>query len=459
MKTLDDTITAIATAPGEAGVGIVRVSGPLAFTIAEQVFDCHTIGALETHHIYYGRIVDPTNREALDDALLLTFRSPHSYTGQDVIEFSCHGGSVTLRRVLALCLRQGARMAEAGEFTERAFLNGRLDLAQAEAVADIIKAQTDAQHRIAFRQREGSLSRSVAELSERLMSVLVRVEAVIDFSEDIGELDYEQTTAEVEIINESVEKLLATADQGRIIREGLKIAIIGKPNVGKSSLLNSLLGYERAIVTPVPGTTRDVVEDTISLGGVPVILADTAGVRETDDVVESVGVKRTQKSLAEADLALFIFAAPDGLTDEDRQVWLELNGKPVIPVINKVDTISTLECNVLQDAAENFIGETLAISAMTGEGIEDLRQTIIERTIGSGLALESVSVTNTRHQEALRQTKESLDLALNSLQSNMTPDLVSIDLRGALDSLGLISGETVTEDLIERIFRDFCIGK
>ncbi|GIV18189.1 MAG: tRNA modification GTPase MnmE [Armatimonadota bacterium] len=451
-----DTISAIATPPGEGGIGIVRISGARAFEIARKVFT-PLPAQVQSHRIYVGTLLDPDTGEHIDRALLLAFRAPRSYTGEDVVEFSCHGGMVLLRRVLRLTLQQGARLAQPGEFTLRAFLNGQLDLAQAEAVADLVRARTETAQRLAMRQHEGELSHAIHAIRDGLVGVLAQVEAHLDFSEDLGEMDYEHLSEQLRQLIARCQSLLATARYGRLTREGAMVVIAGRPNVGKSSLMNALLGEERAIVTDIPGTTRDVIKESIQIHGIPVQLWDTAGLRETQDIVERFGVERTHRSLQDADLILFLLSAPEGFTEEDKQLLARVPPERTLLVWNKCDLLSE---EAIDELTRQVPSPALAVSALTGWNLHRLVEKVGERLLGSDwLTPEGAIVTNERHQIALQGAIESLQQALHSAQIALPAELISVDLRGALDALGLITGETVTEDIVERIFSDFCIGK
>lgn len=451
-----DTISAIATPPGEGGIGIVRISGTRAFDIARKVFT-PLPPEVQSHRIYVGTLLDPNTGEHIDRALLFAFRAPRSYTGEDVVEFSCHGGMVLLRRVLKLTLQHGARLAQPGEFTLRAFLNGRLDLAQAEAVADLVRARTESAQRLAMRQHEGELSRAIHAIRDELVGILALVEAYLDFSDDLGEMDYEHLSEQIHRLIARCQSLLATARYGRLTREGAMVVIAGRPNVGKSSLMNALLGEERAIVTDIPGTTRDVIREGIQIQGIPVQLWDTAGLRETEDVVERFGVERTHSSLRDADLILFLLSAPEGFTEEDKGLLASVPPDRTLLVWNKCDLLPE---EALGELARQVPSPALAVSALTGWNLHRLVETIGERLLGSDwLTPEGAVVASERHQIALQGAIESLQQALHSAQTALPAELISVDLRGALDAIGLITGETVTEDIVERIFSDFCIGK
>jgi tRNA modification GTPase len=464
MLYLHDTIAAIATPPGEGGIGIVRVSGPAAFAIADRLFATRAgaPSSLPSHTLHYGLIRDPETGEHIDEALLLPFRKPRSYTGEDVVEFSCHGGPVTLGRVLTLVLRAGARMAEPGEFTQRAFLNGRMDLAQAEAVCDQIRAKTEAAQRLAVRQREGALSREVACLREELLGALAAVEVTIDFSEEVGDLDYVAMARRLAGIRQGVERLIAMADRGRIYREGVRLCIVGRPNVGKSSLLNALLRENRAIVTPIAGTTRDVIEETANVRGIPLVAVDTAGLRETEDPVERIGVERARAAIETASLLLFVLDAGAGWTDEDATIAAQIAGRRAVWALNKVDLISPAEVPKIEACTAPYRSTSplVPVSAVEGSGLEKLEERIADILLGGeGGGAEEVLVSNVRHLHALEEARNSLIEAEHTTAKGLPPDFISIDLRAALDALGRITGETATEEIIHRIFRDFCIGK
>ncbi len=449
-----DTIAAVATPPGEGGIGIVRVSGPLAFTLAERIFRQARPTPLESHRIYFGALCDPDTGEVLDRALLLTFRAPHSYTGEDVVELSCHGSPLLLRRVLSLLWRLGARPAQPGEFTQRAFLNGKLDLAQAEAVADLIRARTESQLRAALYLHEGKLSRAIRQLNDQLLALLAEVEATIDFSEEIGELDRESSAQRLQSLLDQLGQLLRTAQSGRLLREGVRVAIIGRPNVGKSSLLNALLGEDRAIVTPIPGTTRDLIEEAFQIQGIPIVVLDTAGLRENPDPVEQMGIERTHRAMEHADLLLVVFDVSEGLTADDCALLRRLPmNKPHIIVWNKADLVA-------ESVVPPPVGEVaVKVSALTGAGLDRLCTAILERMNLTGVGEESLLLTHQRHVQAVEDACRHLESALQATLAELPADLLAVDLRAAWQALGEITGESVDEALIQRIFQDFCIGK
>lgn len=458
-----DTIAAIATARGEAGIGIVRVSGSLALPIAAELFRSpRTVSPTElpTHTLTYGHVVDATvSDEIIDEVLLGVMHAPRTYTGEDIVEFNCHGGIVPLTAVLDLVVRNGARVAEPGEFTKRAFLNGRLDLAQAEAVAELIASKTDLSRKVAVEALAGKLSDTVNLLSDRLASLLAEIEASIDFPEE--DLDFMKVEAQLETahsVQTDLTVLLETATEGRIITEGVNVAILGKPNVGKSSLLNALIGVKRAIVTDTPGTTRDTIEEAVNISGIPLRLIDTAGIRQTTDIVEQQGVERSKAVLDRSELLLLMFDASQPLNDADLDLLQTAQSSRAILILNKVDLpVVTPSTALLAHCPKKRVVET---AIPEGKGIDALKATVCEELLGGESVVgESLIVTNARHQEALRRANEGLNYAIESLENGMPPDLVAVDLRISLDGLGDIVGKTTTEDILDRIFSQFCVGK
>ncbi len=456
----EDTIAAIATATGEGGIGIIRLSGTQALNIAQRVF----VGSRQfsqqdvpAYSLLHGRIVHPDSGSMLDEVLIAVMRRPHSYTREDVVEIHCHGGRLVLCNVLELVLEQGARLATPGEFTKRAFLNGRLDLAQAESVIDIIQAKTDAGLQLAVQQLQGKLSSQVKHLHDELQQLLASIEASIDFAdEDIELIAYEQILNELQAALDELNQLLAGAQEGKIVRDGLSVAIVGKPNVGKSSLMNVFLQEERAIVTPIPGTTRDTIEDYINLEGVPLRLIDTAGIRASDDHLERLGVERSRQVLQQADLILCLFDASSPWSQEDEEFVELTRDKDHVLIFNKIDLPSQLfEQEVrakFSDSAPFF-----RISVTRQFGLDELKHALVEKVLA--LPLESVAVTNARHKQALQLATQSLNHAQESTRSEMSQEFIALDIRDALQHLGEISGETTTDDLLDRIFSTFCIGK
>ena len=459
---LSDTIAAIATPRGEGGIGIVRVSGSLAISIACEIFRSpqHSTPAdFPSHTLNYGHVVDPISGDVLDEVMLGVMRAPKSYTAEDVVEFNCHGGTVPLTAVLGLTLKTGARLAEPGEFTRRAFLNGKIDLAQAEAVVDLIRSKTDLTRQIAMDGLTGRLSQEVNALNNRLADLLAEVEASIDFPEE--ELDFLNVAGmrqTARAIQDDLDRLMETASDGKILRDGISIAILGKPNVGKSSLLNALLQSDRAIVTKIPGTTRDTIEEMLNLRGIPIKLTDTAGIHQTEDIVEQQGVERSRSYLDRADLILMVFDASQPLTDADIELLQEAFSRNTILILNKVDLpILTTPKDLKLHAPKKSVVQT---SMLHGEGLEDLKSTVLQHVLGGDFVMgDSPIITNVRHHEALRRGQISLTHAIESLNRNMPPELIAVDLRSSLDAVGEIVGKTTTEDILDRIFSQFCIGK
>lgn len=455
----EDTITAIATPSGEGGVGIIRLSGPDAERIAATVFvrSQGKNGKLKSRRLYHGTIREPKTEKVLDEVLLTVMRKPQSYTGEDVVEVHCHGGVFVVRRVLALMLSQGARHAEPGEFTKRAFLNGRLDLAQAEAVLDLIVARTEKGADLALRQIKGELSSWVGDLREELLDILAQVEAAIDFpEEEIDLLDRPGLIAKVYAIREKITLISSTYEWSRLIREGAKVCICGRPNVGKSSLLNALLGEERVIVTPIPGTTRDVIEESINLDGLPVVLWDTAGIRDAADEVEQIGVNLSLQHIDKADAVIAVLDGSTSLTEEDIAFLRSLTTKKSVIVINKCDLEQRVDYAQLQRLIEgkNFI----EVSAARGNGIPKFKR-VLRKVILDTDVEPSFAITNLRHKTALVCGERALGEAALSLAQMRPSELVSVNLQQAKENLEEVIGSVGNEDVLERIFSKFCIGK
>ena len=454
-----DTIAAIATPPGEGGVAIVRVSGVAAENIAARIFtrSRDRNGDLKSHTLYHGRIRDPKTERLLDEVLLTIMRSPRSYTGEDVVEVHCHGGAFLVREILGVILSQGARQAEPGEFTKRAFLNGKLDLAQAEAVVDLIRAKTTSGIELAINQASGELSEHIKELRDDLLEILVQVEAAIDFPEEEIELLRRQPL--IEKILELNGKLTAIADSyewGRLFREGAKVCICGRPNVGKSSLLNALVGHNRAIVTPVPGTTRDVVEESINLNGLPVILWDTAGIRDSADQIEKLGIELSRQHLEQADVAIAVIDGSEPITEEDRNILISIREKKHLIAINKNDLAQRLTIDDVASGGQDSV--VCFISAQTGVGMETLKSSLREVLLDYRVE-PSIAVTNVRHRSQLVLSAESLSAAVATLSDGLSPELAAVDLMEAAKALGEIIGIVTNDNILERIFSTYCIGK
>ena len=462
---LTDTIAAVATPLGEGGIGIVRVSGQEAFKIALRVFKQIKKGISwynenESHKLYYGYIVELETGIVIDQVLLGVMRSPHSYTGEDVVEFNCHGGILPVKKTLELVLKQGARLAEPGEFTKRAFLNGRLDLTQAEAVLDVIRAKTEESLKLAASHLKGELARIVNQLMDRLLGLLALIEVNIDFPEE--NLANFSPTEAIELIRKilaEVNDLITTADHGKIYREGMRIVIIGCPNVGKSSLLNVLLQERRAIVTDLPGTTRDVIEESININGIPVRLIDTAGLRAPENIIEEEGIARTHTLIQQADLILYMLASDTGLGVDLQEIFDLLKDKKGIILVNKIDLApGDLLVSRLKEKIQDK--PVIKLSVKNKVGLRELKDKITEIVLNGPVKMTiPIWVSNVRHKNALIRARQSLEDSLAGLKNNVPEDLLAIDLKSAWEALGEITGTAVSEDIINRIFADFCVGK
>ena len=455
----DDTIAAIATAPGVGGVGIVRVSGPLAARIGTMVFRRRRADEWRSHYLYRGQVVDPSGA-VLDEGLAVLMRAPRSYTGEDVLEIHGHGSPVALRRILSSVLACGARLAEPGEFTKRAFLNGRLDLTQAEAVADMVRSRTDAAAALAAGHLAGRLSAVIDELRDALVRVKALLEAQIDFSEEDFRVDPSDLCVPLDQCSVTIKDLVESYGHGRLFREGLHVAIVGKPNVGKSSLLNALLGEERAIVTAHAGTTRDTIEETADFNGVPVVLTDTAGLRATEalDPAEQIGIERTQSTMQAADILLIVLDASQPIDAQDRAVLSAATHAQQIVVLNKTDLPAVLSVESLSDVMPGRAA--LRVSAKDGQGLDDLRRLVVTAATDNRLAnTHGPVLTNVRHVDALQKAAASLHLARASISAGQAPDLIAVDVQDAMDHLAAVTGVITSEDVLDRVFSEFCIGK
>lgn len=456
----EDTIVAVSTPPGRGGIGIVRLSGAEAVRIAAAVFRpanrARNPLSQPSFTTCFGHVLD--GEQVVDEAILTVMRAPHTYTTQDVTEINCHGGIAPVRRTLELCLAAGARVADPGEFTMRAYYYGRIDLAQAEAVADIVNATTEAGRRAAVAQLGGALSSHIEQFRRRVIDLLAEVEASIDFSdEDIDPAGVSEVGARADGLIDEIDELLSTADRGRLVREGLRVTIAGRPNVGKSSLLNALLRAGRAIVTDVPGTTRDVVEDTLVIGGVSVVLSDTAGVRDTDSPIEAEGVLRSRQAMAAADLVLLVIDGSERLTQQDRQLLTGLDARAHVVVMNKEDLPPLVDA---AEIASLTSAPCIRVSAREGTHIRQLEEAVTaavwEGEVGAG---EHIILTNARHEQALKRSREGLARAARGATDGHYVEFIAADLRDALAALDEIVGKTPAEDIIGRIFQQFCIGK
>lgn len=451
-----DTIAAIATAivPDQGSIGIVRLSGPGAIAIARTLFHAPGSQVWESHRVLYGYVGDPETGETLDEGLLLLMYAPRSFTREDVAEFHCHGGLIPVQRVLQQCLRQGARLAQPGEFSLRAFLNGRLDLTQAESVADLVSAKSPAAAALALAGVRGKLAQPLKTMRTQCLDILAEVEARIDFEEDLPPLDEGMIAQQLRQMLTQMDDLLATAQGGELLRTGLKVAIVGRPNVGKSSLLNAWSRSDRAIVTDLPGTTRDVVESQLVVGGIPVQVLDTAGIRETGDRVEQMGVRRSRQVAQEADLVLLMVDAIRGWTREDGEIYDQVKSRPLILVINKVDQGNPVLVN------HPPIAEVVHTAAALNQGIEALEEAILDQIQGGMVALQNLDFAiNQRQEAALQRARLALVQVQETIAQALPLDFWTIDLRQAIGAIGEITGEEVTESVLDRIFSRFCIGK
>ena len=455
-----DTIAAISTPPGEGAISIVRMSGEEAVSIAQKVFSGKDLTQAKSHTINYGHIVDPKTHEEIDEVMVSLMLAPKTFTREDVVEINCHGGIVATNRILQLLLVNGARLAEPGEFTKRAFLHGRIDLTQAESVMDLIRAKTDRSMKIALNQLDGNLSHLIDSLRKDILDVLAQVEVNIDYPEydDVEEMTTKLLKEKAIEIKQRIEQLLKTASQGKIMREGLATALVGRPNVGKSSLLNHLLHEDKAIVTDVAGTTRDVIEEYVNVSGVPLKLIDTAGIRETDDKVEKIGVERSKKAIEQSDLVLLVLNAAESLTKEDLELIRLTNDKKRIIILNKTDLEEKLDRKELAEISEN--APVYATSILKNEGVEALEEAI-SKLFFNGIenSQSTVMVTNARHVALLKKAQNSLDSVLEGISSGMPVDLVQIDMTEAWNLLGEITGEIYEDELLDQLFSQFCLGK
>lgn len=461
IKLDDDTIAAISTPAGEGAISIVRLSGPEAIQAADRIYrGSRALTKVGSHTIHYGKIIDPDTGRPVEEVMVSVMKKPKTFTREDVVEINCHGGLMSVNKVLGLVLDQNVRMAEPGEFTKRAFLNGRIDLSQAEAVMDLIRAKTDRAMDVAMNQIEGKLSRLVRELRQQLLDVLAAVEVNIDYPEyDDAEvmtekLLYDRATT----VRKKIDRILSTAVQGKILREGLSTAIIGRPNVGKSSLLNHLVHENKAIVTDVPGTTRDIIEEYVNVGGVPLKLVDTAGIRNTEDTVEKIGVERARAVLKSADLVLLLINYHEALSEEDRQLLEMIGNTHAIVILNKTD----LPRRVSPDEVERLASgkPVIQTSLLQEKGVEELEHTIASIFFAQGASTsEETYVSNTRHIALLKQARLAISDAIEAADQGFPVDLIQIDVKRTWDILGEIVGDTVSDSLINKLFSQFCLGK
>lgn len=457
---MEDTIAAVATAYGEGGIGIIRISGEEALPILQEIFEFHgDTDTFTSRRMTYGKIIDKEKNQIIDEVLAVYMKGPKTYTAEDVVEINCHGSMVSLRKTLALVLRKGARLAEPGEFTKRAFLNGRLDLSQAEAVIDMIRAKTDKSFDVAVSQLEGRLSLKVEEIRQKLLDLLVDITVNIDYpDEDIEEMTYEKLEESIVETQDMIEKLLATSSTGKMIREGIKIAIVGKPNVGKSSLMNGLLKETRAIVTDIPGTTRDTIEEVLSIRNIPVYLVDTAGIRETSDKVEKMGIEKSKEAFNQADFILFLLDGSRPLEEEDLQIMEFLKERKSLVLINKRDLGEAI--SIEEISAKLPASQVIEASLLKGQGITEIEDAVEDLVYGGEIVQkESMMVNNVRHIELLQQAVNSLTDALHMSERREALDFIEVDVKNAYERLGEIIGETVSDDIINEVFARFCLGK
>lgn len=454
-----DTIAAIATPMGEGGIAIIRVSGSESVPAVDKIFRGRSsLSTVDSHTIHYGHLVEPKTGNRVEEAMVSVMKAPRTYTKEDVVEVNCHGGLVSVQKVLQLVLDQDVRLAEPGEFTKRAFLNGRVDLSQAEAVIDLIRSKSDRAMDVAMQQVQGRLSRLVENLRRELIELIAHLEVMIDYPEhDVESVTHRLLVDQCSYVKKEIERLLSTSEQGKILREGLSTVIVGRPNVGKSSLLNSLVHENKAIVTEVPGTTRDVVEEYVNIKGVPLRLVDTAGIRETDDQVERIGVDRSRAFLQKADLVLFVLNSAEALTDEDRLLMEGLKDNTIV-LLNKTDLPRTLDIEEVRKRLPDV--DVIETSVLNDIGMEKLEDAISEMFFAGGIESEDLTyVSNTRHITLLKQAMKAVDDALEAAEMEVPIDMIAIDVRRAWELLGEIVGDAVSEDLVDQLFSQFCLGK
>ncbi|SFD71233.1 tRNA modification GTPase trmE [Lentibacillus persicus] len=455
-----DTITAISTPMGEGAISIVRLSGSEAIRVTANLFQGTNLLEADSHTIHYGKIIDPQTNDVAEEVMVTIMRAPKTFTRENIVEINCHGGMVAVNRVLEIVLEQGVRIAEPGEFTKRAFLHGRIDLSQAEAVMDLIRSKTDKAMSVALKQMDGRLSELIGRLRQELLETVAHVEVNIDYPEydDVEEMSHEMMRKKSKEVHAEIEHLLEVAKQGKILREGLSTAIIGRPNVGKSSLMNTLVQENKAIVTEVPGTTRDVIEEYVNVRGVPLRLVDTAGIRETEDIVEKIGVDRSRQVLKESDLILFILNYNDELTDEDEKLFEAVQGLDYIILVNKTDLEQKLDMERVRALADGK--PVISASLIKEEGIDELESAIADTFFSGDIDTGDMTyVSNIRHIQLLKQAKQALEDAVASLEMEMPLDIVQIDVTRTWEFLGEIIGDTASDSLIDQLFSQFCLGK
>lgn len=460
LEMATDTITAISTPIGEGAIAIVRLSGPEAITITNELFSGKDLQEAATHTMNYGKIMDPDTEDIADEVMVSVMRAPKTFTREDIIEINCHGGMVAVNRVLEIVLSKGARLAEPGEFTKRAFLNGRIDLSQAEAVMDLIRAKTDKAMSVALKQMDGRLSKLITNLRQELLETVAHVEVNIDYPEydDVEEMSHEMMRTKTKEVHQKIVELLNVAKQGKILREGIATAIIGRPNVGKSSLMNTLVQENKAIVTDVPGTTRDIIEEYVNVRGVPLRLVDTAGIRETEDIVEKIGVERSRQVLKESDLILFVLNYNEALTAEDVKLFEAVKGLDYIVIVNKTDLEEKIEIDDVKKLAEGR--PVITTSLIEEAGVDELQKAIAASFFDGEIDTGDMTyVSNIRHIQLLKQAKQALEDAMEGIELGMPLDIVQIDVTRTWEFLGEIIGDTASDSLIDQLFSQFCLGK
>lgn len=456
-----DTITSISTPMGEGAIGIVRLSGSQAVEITDKLYKGKKpLAEVDSHTINYGHVIDPETNEVVEEVMVSVLRAPKTFTREDIVEINCHGGILTINRVLELTMTAGARMAEPGEYTKRAFLNGRIDLSQAEAVMDFIRSKTDRASKVAMNQIEGRLSDMIKRQRQTILEILAQVEVNIDYPEydDVEDATTEFLLEKSEAIKSEIDRLLATGTQGKIMREGLSTVIVGKPNVGKSSMLNNLIQDNKAIVTEVAGTTRDVLEEYVNVRGVPLRLVDTAGIRETEDIVEKIGVERSRKALSEADLILFVLNYNEALTEEDVKLYEVIKNEDAIVIVNKTDLEQRLDLDEVRDMVGDM--PVIETSMLKQEGIDQLEEQIRDLFFGGEVQNQDMTyVSNSRHISLLKQARHSIQDAIDAAEAGIPMDMVQIDLTRTWEILGEIIGASASDELINQLFSQFCLGK
>ncbi|GAA0178224.1 tRNA uridine-5-carboxymethylaminomethyl(34) synthesis GTPase MnmE [Clostridium sediminicola] len=455
-----DTIAAVATSVGQSGISIIRISGEKSLSIVSKIFvgkNNRKLDDITSYTMRYGFITEYNTNEKLDEVIVSYMKGPKSFTSEDTIEINCHGGVVVTNKILEQVIKAGARIAEPGEFTKRAFLNGRIDLSQAEAVIDIINAKTDLGIKSALKQSQGRLYTEISKLRNELLENIANIEATVDYpEEDLEEITAEKVEKNIKEILYRIENLIDSADEGKIIREGLNTVIVGKPNVGKSSLMNALLSEKRAIVTEIPGTTRDIIEEYINVDGIPIKIVDTAGIRETEDIVEKIGVEKSKEKINEADLIIFMLDTSRIIDEEDKEIIEYIKDKKYIVLLNKSDLENRFLYKGLEMLDNKKIIET---STITGKGLSELKSKIKELFFSGNIDVKTIMITNQRHKQALIRSRESLVASLDAIKNTLAIDLASIDIRDAWSYLGEITGESLKENIIDKIFQKFCIGK